>query len=151
VGVTGYFHKLVWHEMTNEDQTRAIIRFANGCVGDVTWSTIAAVGKPLWRILGTRGGILDTGVNANPFYEKQIRGPAGGSLELVTYGEGARREERVAYRDCDWPTYWQQVADHLLRGAPIPVSGEFGRRVIGVFEAAERSSQTGQTEPVPYE
>ncbi|NPV45682.1 MAG: Gfo/Idh/MocA family oxidoreductase [Armatimonadetes bacterium] len=151
VGVNGYFHKLVWHEMTNEDQTRALIRFANGCVADVTWSTVAAVGKPLWRILGTRGGILDYGVNANPFYERQIRGPSGGSLLLVTCEGHARSEEWVPYRDCDWPTYWQGIADHLLRGAPVPVSGEFGRRVIGVLEAAERSSQTGQTESVPYE
>jgi predicted dehydrogenase len=151
IGVNGYYHKLVWHDMSNEDQTRALIRFANGCVADVTWSTIAAVGKPLWRILGTKGAILDHGINGNPFYEKQIRGPSGGSLLLVTQGEQGRREQLVPYRDCDWPSYWQGIADHLLRGAPVPVSGEFGRRVIGVFEASERSSQTGQTEPVPYE
>lgn len=150
-GVNGFFHKLVWHDMTNDDQTRAVIRFANGCVADVTWSTIAAVGKPLWRILGTKGGILDSGVNANPYYERRLRGPSGGSLTMVTYGDEGRREQRVPYLDCDWPTYWQQVADHLLRGGPVPVSGEFGRRVIGVLKAAEQSSLSGQTEIVPYE
>lgn len=150
-GVTGYFHKLVWHEISNEDQVRAIIRFENGAVADVTWSHIAAIGKPLWRILGTKGGILDTGAGGNVGYEKQIRGPSGGSLTLVTYGGEGRKEEQVPYLDSDWPSYWQEVADHLLRGGPVPVSGEFGRRVIGVFEAAERSSATGQTEPVPYE
>ncbi len=150
-GVDGYFHKLVWHEISNEDQVRAVIRFENGAVADVTWSHIAAIGKPLWRILGTKGGILDTGAGGNVGYEKQIRGPSGGSLTLVTYGEEGRKEEEVPYLDSDWPTYWQDVADHLLRGGPVPVSGEFGRRVIGVFEAAERSSASGQTEQVPYE
>lgn len=146
-GVDGYYHKLVWHEMSNEDQVRAIVRFDNGCVADITWSFIAAVGgKPLWRILGTKGGLLDYGVNANPFYEKKISGPSGGSLTLVTIGEDGRREERVPYMDCDWPTYWQEVADHLLRGAPVPVTGDFGRRVISVFEASEKSSQSGHTE-----
>ncbi len=150
-GVNGYFHKLVWHEISDEDQVRAVIRFANGAVADVTWSHIAAIGKPLWRILGTKGGILDTGAGGNVGYEKQIRGPSGGSLTLVTYGDAGRQEEEVPYLDSDWPTYWQDVADHLLRAGPVPVSGEFGRRVIGVFEAAERSSATGQTEQVPYE
>lgn len=151
-GVNGFFHKLVWHSMSNEDQTRAIIRFENGCVADITWSTIAAVGgKPLWRILGTKGGLLDSGAGGNVGYEKEIRGPVGGSLQVVTIGEDGRHEETVPYRESDWDQYWQAIADHLLRGGPVPVTGEFGRRVIGVFEAAEQSSASGQTVAVPYE
>ncbi|MFQ6097837.1 MAG: Gfo/Idh/MocA family protein, partial [Armatimonadota bacterium] len=96
-GVNGFFHKLVWHSMSNEDQTRAIMRFEDGTVADITWSHLAAVGKPLWRILGTKGGILDTGKGGNVGYEKQVRGPSGGSLTLVTYGEHGRREEQVPY------------------------------------------------------
>ena len=151
VSVNGFFHKLVWHDMTNEDQTRAIIRFANGVVADVLWSHIAAVGKPLWRILGTRGGLLDTGAGGNVGYQKMISGPSGGSLKLVRCGADGRWEEDVAYYDSDWPTYWQDVANHLLRGGPVPVSGEFGRRVIGVLETAEKSSASGQSEQVPHE
>lgn len=151
VGVNGFHHKLLWHSMTNEDQSRALIRFENGAVADVLWSTIAAVGKPLWRILGTKGGLLDSGAGGNVGYEKQIRGPVGGSLTKVTINDGQRHEEQVPYLESDWPAYWQGVADHLLRGTPVPVSGETGRRVIGVFEAAERSSASGQTETVPYE
>jgi len=130
---------------------RATLRFANGCVADVTWSHIAAIGKPLWRILGTKGGILDTGAGGNVGYEKQTHGPVGGSLTLVTYGSEGRKGEQVPYLESDWDTYWQEVADHLLRGGPVPVSGEAGRRTIGVFEAAERSSKSGLTEVVPYE
>ena len=150
VGVNGFCHSLVWSEKSNEDQVRAILTFENGCVADVTWSHIAAVGKPLWRILGTKGGILDTGRNANPGYQKMVRGPAGGSLTLVKCLP-ERSSEEVPYLESDWDTYWQELADHLLRGGPVPVSGEFGRRVIGVFEAAERSAETGQTEPLAYE
>lgn len=152
VGVNGFFHDLVWHGMSNEDQTRAIIRFENGCVADVTWSTIAAVGgKPLWRILGTKGGLLDSGAGGNVGYEKMIHGPSGGSLTVVTQDDGGREERQVAYEESDWEQYWQDIADHLLRGGPVPVSGEFGRRVIGVFEAAEKSANSGQTEQAPYE
>jgi hypothetical protein len=65
--------------------------------------------------------------------------------------DDGRKEEEVPYLESDWPTYWQMVADHLLRGAVVPVPGDFGRRVIGVFQAAEKSSESGQTETVPYE
>ena len=152
-GVTGFFHKLVWHHLSIEDQTRALIRFENGCVADVTWSHIMAAGHPLWRVLGTQGAIVDTGTNATTGYEQRLSAPAGGSLNVITLGDDrrTRAEHDVPYLDCDWPTYWQDLADHLLRGAPVPVSGEFGRRVIGVFEAAEKSSRTGQTESVAYE
>ncbi len=150
-GVNGYFHKLLWHDVSNEDRVSATIRFENGAVADVTWSHIDAIGKPLWRILGTKGGILDTGAGCNVGYEKQIHGPSGGSFTLVTCNGEGRHEEQVPYLESDWDQYWQDIADHLLRGGPIPVSGEFGRRVIGVFEAAEKSSQSGQTELVAFE
>jgi predicted dehydrogenase len=151
VGVNGFFHKLVWHEMSNEDQTQAIIRFENGAVADVKWSYIAPVGKPLWRILGTKGAILDTGAGGNVGYQQMTCGPSGGSLKLVNCGADGQSEQCLAYKESDWQSYWQDVADHLLRGGPVPVSGEFGRRVIGVFEAAEKSSASGQTEQLAYE
>jgi len=150
-GVTGFFHKLVWHEMTNEDQVRALIRFENGVVADVCHSHIACAGKPLWRILGTAGAIVDTGKGGNVGYEKHIVGPSGGSLTLYERKNGRTETREVPYEESDWVTYWRRVAGHLLRGGPIPVSGEDGRRTIAVFEAAEKSSRTGRTEPVPYE
>jgi len=150
-GVTGFYHKLVWHDFDIEDQTRAVMRFEGGCVADVTWSHIAAVGKPLWRILGTKGGILDTGRGGNKGYQDEIAGPSGGGFELVTIANGQRTRTTVPYRDSDWLTYYVEIADHLLRGAPVPVTGEDGRRTIAVFEAAERSARSGHTEPVAYE
>lgn len=151
VGVNGYFHKLLWHDVTNEDRVQATLRFENGTVAEVSWSHIDAIGKPLWRILGTKGGLLDTGAGGNVGYEKQIHGPSGGTLTCVTFGPEGRKEEQVPYLESDWDQYWQDLADHLLSGGPVPVSGEAGRRTIGVFEAAEKSSRTGQTETVPYE
>jgi predicted dehydrogenase len=150
-GVTGFFHKLVWHDMTNEDQVRAIIRFENGVVADVTHSQIAAYGKPLWRILGTKGALQDTGAGGNVGYEKQITGPSGGSLKVRVRTEKGFEEREIRYKESDWVMYWHDLADHLLRGKPVPVSGEAGRRTIAVFGAAEKSSRSGQTEKVPYE
>ena len=41
--------------------------------------------------------------------------------------------------------------DHLLHGGPVSVSGEESKRTIAIFEAAERSAQSGRTESVEYE
>jgi predicted dehydrogenase len=149
-GVTGFYHKLVWHDVDQEDQVRALILFENGCVADVSHSHIAAVGKPLWRILGTKGAILDTGAGGNKGYQEMIEGPVGGSFKMVTIENGKRTEQDAPYKESDWVTYYQDTANHLLRGGPVPVTGEDGRRTIAVFEAAERSSKSGKTQPVEF-
>lgn len=145
--VTGFFHKLVWHEVSNEDQTRAIVRFDDGCVAEILQSSIAFAGKPyLWYILGTKGAIVDTGRDAIKGYCQDLNGPPGGSFRLCT----AAGERQVPYAESDWATYYRDLADHLLRGAPVPVSGQDGRRVIAVLETAEKSSRSGRSEPIPY-
>ena len=58
----------------------------------------------------------------------------------------AEGEREVPYKRSDWSTYYADLADHLLRGAPVPVSGEDGRRVMAVLEAAEKSSQSGRSD-----
>ena len=150
-GVTGFFHKLVWKDFDIADQTRAIILFENGTVADVTFSHIAALGKPLWRILGTKGAIVDTGDGAIKGYIHEINGPAGGSFQMVTIEQGGERKETTTpYKESDWLTYYIDIAEHLLRDGPVPVTGEDGRRTIAVLEAAERSAKSGRTEPVEY-
>ena len=80
------------------------------------------------------------------FSRWMIVGPPGGSFRLVAR-DG---EERIPYMESDWVTYYADMADHLLRGTPVPVSAEDGRRVIAVLETAGRSAQTHRSEPVPY-
>ena len=144
--VTGFYHKLLWPEVSNEERTRALILFENGTVADITQSSIDLLPRPLWQILGTEGAILDTGQGAITGYTKELIGPPGGRLKLVT----AEGEREVPYKESDWATYYQDLADHLLRGAPAPVSGEDGRRVIAVLETAEKSARSGRSEDVPY-
>jgi len=151
VGVTGFFHKLVWDDMTNEDQARAVIHFENGAVADVTTSTLARISKPLWYILGTKGAITDTGADALAGYYFEPIGYSKGSFRMVTEKDGRVVEENVPYKPSDWIQYYTDIADHLLFGKPVPVSGEEGRRVIAVLETAEKSAKSGRTEKVPYE
>lgn len=150
-GVTGFSHKRVWHDVTNEDHACAIIHFENGAVAEVATSSIARISKPLWYILGTKGAITDTGADALAGYYFEPVGHSKGSFRMVTEKEGRVVEENVPYKPSDWIQYYTDVADHLHRGKPVPVSGEAGRRVIAVLETAQKSAQSGRTEAVPYE
>ena len=145
--VTGFSHKLVWHDVSNEDQVQAIIRFENGTIVDITRSDIAYAPKPLWRILGTAGAITDSGVGAIKGYIHELNGPPGGDFTLTT-SAGAKA---VEYMESDWAAYYMELADHLKGRGPVPVSAHDGRRVIAIIEAAQRSARTGRSESVAYE
>jgi len=99
-------------------------------------SSIARVGKPRWRILGTEGGILDSG---------------GGSFKLYTQVDGINAEAEVKYYPTTWEQYYVNIGDHLLRGGPLAVTPESARRVIQIIDYAERSSKSGKTEALPFE
>ena len=93
---------------------------------------------------------MDTG-QGDAGYQNEIAGPSGGSFQLITIEDGKRQESTVAYRESDWLTYYKEIANHLLRGSPVPVTGEDSRRTIAAFEAAERASRSGRTESVAFE
>lgn len=133
--VTGFFHKRVWHDVTNEDQTQAIIRFKNGAMADLQVSSIARAGKPRWRILGTKGAIVDD---------------CGGSFKLSIEVKGMPVETTVKYKESTWPEYYTNLAAHLLDGKLLEVTPESSRRTIAVIETAEKSAKSGKAEPVPF-
>jgi len=134
-GIVGFSQKLVWKDVTNEDDVRAIIRFESGTVADFQLSSIARVGKPRWRILGTKGGVLDIGEQ----------------FQVSTFLRGLPAEVKVKYQKTEWGQFYRNVADHLLRGKELAVKPEEARRVIAVMETAEKSWKSGRVEKVPFE
>ena len=42
----------------------------------------------------------------------------------------------------DWPAYYQNIADHLLRDAELIVMPERARRVVAVIESASESADS---------
>jgi len=161
--VTGFFHNLVWDEVSVDDQARVLILFENGAVADILWSNIAAIHKPLWHILGTSGAIEDSGHGALSGYSPapgspdalagtvpELVGHSSGSLTLVNKTEHGFDTHSVPYDPSDWVQFYRDIAAHLLRDEPVPVSGEDGRRTISVMETAKRSAVLGTSLPVPY-
>jgi predicted dehydrogenase len=135
-GVTGQFQKRVWERPTIEDHVEACIRFDDGAVAHLQISRMAALEKPRWYILGTEGALLD---------ERQ------GQTKVFTRVRGHTASFSVDYQRSDWPAYYRGMLAHLTEDAPIPVTAESARRVIGVFEAAERSSRRGGERSVAHE
>jgi len=136
--VTGFFHKRVWHEVSNEDHVQAIIKFGTGCVANVQMSSIAHAGKPRWWVLGEKGAAVDRG----GYFE------VTGDFKAEGYGATLR----VPYKqDSEWKTYYANIAGHLLRGEDLKVRPEQARRVIAIMETAEQSSIEGHALPLPTE
>jgi predicted dehydrogenase len=128
--VMGDFQKRVWNSATNEDHGQAYIRFENGVTADYWISSIAALSRPKWLILGTKGAIQTGG---------------GDELTLISMASGIRQESKVKVTLPGYGSvqYYRNVANHLLMGEELIVKPEQARRVIGVIDAALRSAQSG--------
>ncbi len=125
--VVGSFHKLKWHDVTIEDHVQAFIRFANGSVADVQFSTIAAASKPRWLIWGTEGAIVS---EENCF-------------RINFFVNGYSAETTVPYRRSTWSEFYRNVVNHLLQGEELVIKPEQAMRVIAIMEYAERSAKQG--------
>jgi len=136
VDVTGHFQKRVWMDVTNEDHTQAVIRFEDNVWANVELSQIARAKKPRFRILGTKGAIIDTW---------------DGAFTLNRDVEGMSAEERISYLPTDWGYYYQMIANHLANGGPLEVTAESARRIIAVIETAERSAKEGRALKPPVD
>lgn len=136
--VTGFFHKRVWHDVTNEDHVQAILRFDSGAHADLSFSQISSLPMPRWRIQGTKGGILDDGSVKD-------------GMKFFTFVEDMKVQGELRNKPGTWDQYYKDISAHMTEGAPLDVTPESARRVIAIIEAAEKSSQSGQAEPVPYE
>ena len=100
-------------------------------------SNIAAVTRPKWQILGTKGSIEAKSEN---------------EISLVSYASGIRQEsnKNITVFKNSWSNYYRNIADHLLLGEELICKPEEGRRLIGVIDAAQKSSEIGRS-LVPFE
>jgi scyllo-inositol 2-dehydrogenase (NADP+) len=145
-GVNGFAQKRVWFNITNEDQVTAILKFDNGVVANFTESYIDASKRPFWRILGTKGAIVDWEGAHMDGYQKQINAPSCGNIDVIIGDiDGNRFEKKIPYKDSNWNVFYDDWAAHLLDGMPNPIPGEVGRRVLAIVDAAKESIETGQT------
>ncbi len=148
--VSGSAHKRVWHDVTNEDQAKVVIRYEGGQEAEFIHSDIAAALKPKWYILGTKGAIVGhwreetvkTRRWSGDLIEEKLA-PSEALPRLTAYLRqegGLIHEQNLALPPAPIFPFHRNLANHLLLGEPLAVRPEEARRNIAVMEAAKKSA-----------
>jgi hypothetical protein len=143
----------VWHDVTNADQVRVQIRFADGREAEFLHSDVAALRKPKWYLLGTEGAIVGqwneiTLREPDPVtYMRETQVPVTESVPLLTlrrrHSSGSMMTQQLPLPKPRQHSYYLNLADHLLTGEPLAVSAHSAARVVAVLETASRSVRRG--------
>lgn len=139
--VTGFAHNGLWASKTpykkdtNEDEATAIVRFKNGAWINLTMSAMASNPRKGWlEITGTTGTYIFDGGTYECIQMK-------GNQKISTSGSNPGHE---------YPKYYQNVADHLSKGADLIITPEWSRRPIHILDLACKSAQQGKTLKAKY-
>jgi predicted dehydrogenase len=133
---TGFWAKeSVWKDDTNEDEAEAVVRFSNGKKLSLRITTIDMNAKPgRTEITGTKGVYIMDGVN----------------YEIITIENGVRVSKKGSNPPDQREQYYGNLADHLVKGKELVITGEWSRRPIHIIDLAIQSAQKGKTLPAKY-
>jgi predicted dehydrogenase len=152
--VSAVAQKRVWHDVTNADQVRVDLTFADGEQASFLQSDVAAALKPKWYLLGTGGAAVGdwrresvrTRSWTGDLVEERLQpseAPALVSLHRPD-GDGGTHLEVLSLSPREPHGFYRNLADHLLLGEPLAVTPEEAGRSVAVMEAAARSIAQGR-------
>ncbi|MBN2450604.1 MAG: Gfo/Idh/MocA family oxidoreductase [Lentisphaeria bacterium] len=141
VEVTGFMHwghwasQVMYGDDTNEDEACAIVRFDSGQWLTLIMSNIDSTPRRgMLEVTGRRGTFV-----IKPDEWTATTQDAGGVVQRrgpVPHGQGWR--------------FYQNIADHLVKGEPLVITPEYARRPIHIMDLARQSAVAGRTLPVTY-
>ncbi len=135
VEVSGFSHKGFWASKTkwgkdaNEDEAFGVVRFSTGQWLTLSMSSVDSKQKDgAVEVTGTKGTLV-MGI---------------GDWKLITHKEGnvTVTESGASPASEGWKLY-QNIADHLVKGEKLVISGEWARRPIHIIDLAVRSAEKG--------
>jgi predicted dehydrogenase len=136
--VSAHAHKRVWHDVTNSDQVRVDLTFANGAEASFLQSDVASAMKPKWYLLGTRGAVV------GEWRDEVVPADFPARLKVLRPVDGARpHEEILGLPARDEHGFYRNLADHLAWDEALAVTPAEARRTVAVMEAATRSIANG--------
>lgn len=148
--VSAVGHKRVWHDVTNLDQLRVRMHWADGREAEFLSSDIAAVRRPKFYVQGTEGTLVG---HYRPVAFERLDPALGYVRETAHHAEApvdlvaARYESASGVAETRLPlpavdrfAFHRNLADHLLLGDPLAVTPGSAREVVAVLEAATRSA-----------
>jgi len=131
---TGYW-KTHWMEDTIENEATAITRFSNGAMLSVSMTTLDCNPK--------RGMVEFTGSEGSYIMNHD-------TYELIKPKKNTMQSIRGKNRDGQWPMFYRNIADHMVKGAELVITPEWARRPIHILDLAGRSITTGKAQKAKY-
>jgi predicted dehydrogenase len=128
----------VWHDVTNSDQVRVDLTFANGAQASFLQSDIAGALKPKWYLLGTRGAVV------GEWRDELVPADFPALVKVMRPVDGARPSEEILGLPArDEHGFYRNLADHLAWDEALAVTPAEARRTVAVMETATRSIAEG--------
>ncbi|MCM8818646.1 MAG: Gfo/Idh/MocA family oxidoreductase [Candidatus Omnitrophica bacterium] len=124
--IYGIIQKRRWFNFSNEDEVKSVITFEGGEVADIQISLIASVPKPKFRILGEKGGIIQTDI-----------------IKVYKYEDGIT-EKVIQPLNRETFRFYNNIADHLIFGEKLEIDLNVARNVIGIIEKTYNSAKRGK-------
>ena len=124
-----------WKDDTNEDEGFAVVRFKNGKWLTLNVSSIDSNPKPSFlEVTGTLGSIVvDWQFNT-----------------VITHDKGNVVSTKIKNPDSEGWRLYQNIADHLVKGKELVITGEWARRPIHILDLAVKSAKTGKALKAKY-
>jgi predicted dehydrogenase len=148
--VIGTRQNRVWHDVTNADQERVQIRFESGKEAEFIHSDIAAVRKPKWYLLGTKGAIVGQWRDIATYtidpvlYFHQHDIPATEMAPDLFVQRRTHTSQMVSQKltipERLYYPFHRNLADHLLLGEPLVAALSDSIKVVAILEAAAQSA-----------
>jgi predicted dehydrogenase len=133
---TGYWApQTKWKKDANEDEAFANVRFRDGQWLTLLISTLDSnPRRGFLEITGTEGSyVLDWAFN-----------------ECFCQNDGDTKIQRFRNPAGEGWRFYQNIADHLTKGAKLVITPEWARRPIHILELAGRSARKGAALPAKY-
>ena len=128
-----------------ESQAMIVVGFDGGATGICDLSSMAAIRKPRWNVLGTRATFVKYG------FDPQEEAMKAGDIDSAVESEAdhgrlhdGREETVVPTRAGRWRTFYDNIVNVLVRGAEPAVSLAEARRVVGVLDAARQAARSNR-------
>jgi len=151
--VTMHTHKRVWHDVSNSDQLRLRLTYADGREAQFLHSDICAVRPPKFLVQGTAGTIAGW---YRPLVAERVEPALGHVRQTFHHAEAPvelslrRYESGYGLVETVLPplppprfAFHRNLADHLHLGEPLAVTTASVRALIAVLEAGTLSAQRG--------
>jgi len=133
---TGFWAKQTkWGADTNEDEGWLVVRFATGQWLKLCISALDTSPKPNWvEVSGTTGTIAFS----------------PNSCKTIWKDGAATRTEELTNLPDEYPKYYRNIAEHLVKGTPLVITAEWARRPIHILDLAGRSAAQGRALRAKY-